>query len=278
MCSRERGFREVVDAAVISYNSEEDLSGLFRCDPLLAAFDRIVVVDNASADGSSALARGAGADVVTLNHNEGFGTAANVGAGLTTGDAFFLLNPDIRFSSADVPERLMHNLCESWVGIAAPRLVLPDGKFQDSAREVPTPWEIVRRRCTSASFGSISCEDPRDVPWVVGACMVINRKAFDAVGGFDPRYFLYFEDVDLCVRLQRRGWSVRFDPTVEVGHYHRAASHAALHSPATRAHMHSAARFFLHHPRFMAHQFTPHGTVGLDVALPAAVNQIENPV
>ena len=250
-----------MDAVVVSFNSEDDLSGLFGCGPLVDAFDRIIVVDNASGDRSRDVAHRAGADVVAGATNEGFGAAANAGAARTSGPAFFLLNPDIRFDSSTVPERLVDNFTDSSVAIAAPRLVLPDGTFQGSARAIPTPWAIVRRRWADSSFGAIQCDERCDVPWVVGACMLVRRSTFDAVGGFDPSYFMYFEDVDLCVRLGRRGWRVRFDPAVEVAHHHAAASRAGVHSPATRAHMRSAARFFRRHPRLMtAHRREPQPT------------------
>lgn len=240
-----------MDAVVVTHNSEQDLRGLLACRPVARAFERIVVVDNASSDRSRQVARGAGADVVAHAENHGFGAAANLGARRTSGDFFFLLNPDIRFSSADISDRLLENFADSRVALVGPRLVLPDGRTQDSAREVPTPLTLLRRRWGNRPYGAIVSTVRREVPWVVGACVVVRRSAFDSVGGFDTRFFLYFEDVDLCVRLAAVGRSVLFDPTVNVAHRHRAASRTRLLSWATRQHITSAARFFAYHPRFM---------------------------
>ena len=89
--------------------------------------------------------------------------------------------------------------------------------------------------------------------WVVGAVMLIRRSAFDQVGGFDPRYHVYFEDVDLCVRLQQQGWSVRFDPTIQVNHQHAGASRGPLLSWSTRQHIRSACLFYARFPHFIVH-------------------------
>ncbi|HEY1457577.1 MAG TPA: hypothetical protein VGF15_03565, partial [Solirubrobacteraceae bacterium] len=72
---------------------------------------------------------------------------------------------------------------------------------------------------------------------------------WDVVGGFDERYFLYFDDVDLCTRVRRAGWRVRFDPTVVAEHAWQGASRRSITAPATRHHIRSAARYFARNPR-----------------------------
>jgi N-acetylglucosaminyl-diphospho-decaprenol L-rhamnosyltransferase len=130
----------------------------------------------------------------------------------------------------------------------APALVLPDGTLQDSARWVPTPLDLVARRVTRNDHGAVRATKPVDVEWATAACLMIRRRAFDQIGGFDERYFLYFEDVDLCVRLRAAGFRVRYDPTVRLHHDYRAASRAGFRTPATRHHIRSALRFFQRKP------------------------------
>ena len=238
-----------MDAVVVSYNNERDLRQLLACRPVGEAFDRIIVVDNASTDGSRECARASNVELVARETNDGFGAAANAGAARTRGASFALLNPDIRFIDSESAERLAGSLDDPDVAVVGPALVLPDGSLQDSARRVPTPVQLLRRRLSEDPHGSVSCHTPCDVPWLVAACLVVRRSAFDQLGGFDEKYFLYFEDVDLCVRMRAAGWKVRYDPTVRVRHDHAAASRAGFSKKATRLHLRSAARFFASNPR-----------------------------
>jgi N-acetylglucosaminyl-diphospho-decaprenol L-rhamnosyltransferase len=95
------------------------------------------------------------------------------------------------------------------------------------------------------------------VEWAVAACLVIRREAFDQIGGFDSRFFLYFEDVDFAVRLRAAGYLLRYDPTVRVFHDFRAASRSSFLAPAARHHLRSAIRFYSHHPGRLIHRRAP---------------------
>jgi GT2 family glycosyltransferase len=240
-----------MDAVVVTHNSARDLAGLLACAPVRDAFDRIVVVDNASTDDSRAIAADAGAEVIALPRNEGFAAACNHGAAAARGELVAFLNPDVRFLEADAAERLAGHFDDPAVAVAAPALVLPDGRLQDSARKVPTPIDLVLRRLFRFPRGAVWGDAPRDVPWVVGACLVVRRRALETLCGFDEGFRLYFEDVDLCVRARRAGWRVVHDPLVRVLHAHRAASRRSLTGPAVRLHVRSALRFYRRHPRFV---------------------------
>jgi N-acetylglucosaminyl-diphospho-decaprenol L-rhamnosyltransferase len=237
-----------MDAVVVSYNSAHDLGGLLACAPLRASFRSLTVVDSASTDGSAEMAERAGVEVIRRSSNDGFGAAANTGIRSTSSSLVALLNPDIRFSHDDVPARLAHRFADPRVGLAAPKLLLPGGMAQDSARAVPTPLDLILRRRLQRVRGAIRPAQVATVPWVVGACVVLRRCAFDDVGGFDERFFLYFEDVDLCVRLSHAGWKVLMDPEVSVLHHHRAASRKSIFGRSTRQHVRSAIRFYRTHP------------------------------
>ncbi|MBJ7354164.1 MAG: glycosyltransferase family 2 protein [Thermoleophilaceae bacterium] len=243
--------RPQMDCVVVTYNSAADLRGFADCKPMLDAFERVIVVDNGSTDDSIEIAREAGFDIIQRDTNDGYAAAANVGIRAATGPFVALLNPDIRVDDSTLFDHLESHFDDARVAVAAPALVLPDGSLQDSARSVPRPHELAWRRWAQAEHGMIRSDRPTNVPWVVGACLVIRRTAFNAVNGFDPSYPLYFEDVDFCVRLGEAGWSTVFDPTIAALHFHRGDSRRSLFGPSTRRHARSAARFYYQHPRYI---------------------------
>jgi N-acetylglucosaminyl-diphospho-decaprenol L-rhamnosyltransferase len=239
-----------VEAVVVTHNHADDIAALLACVPLREAFRRIVVVDNGSSDATREIAHDLGA-VVLPRANRGFAAGVNAGAALIEGDTFAVLNPDVGFPAGDVVERLALHLTSPAVGMAAPALVLPDGAVQDSARQVPSPLDLYRRRFRRERPDQVQSERPVTVDWVVGACLLIRREAFDAVGGFDERYFLYFEDVDFAVRLRRAGYAVVYDPTVRALHGHAAESAGPMAGWATRQHLRSAATFYCRNATYL---------------------------
>lgn len=240
-----------MDAVVVTYNSAHAISRLLGCEPLRAAFDRVIVVDNDSSDGTPEVARERGAVVIDRGYNSGFAAAANMGALAARSDCFAVLNPDIVFPSADVADRLERHLAHPAVGVAAPALELPDGGLQGSAREVPSPLDLCRRRFWKQGPDEVRVDKPVAVEWVVAACLVVTREAFNAIGGFDERYFLYFEDVDFGVRLREAGYTIVYDPNVRVLHEHGAASQEHLSNWATRQHIRSACTFYSRHSGYL---------------------------
>jgi N-acetylglucosaminyl-diphospho-decaprenol L-rhamnosyltransferase len=255
-----------MDAVTVTANSGSDLRKLLACEPLMKSFDRLIVVDNLSTDGSAEMAREEGADVISVSHPSGYGECANLGAAETTGELFAVLNPDITWNQVDVVERLTRHFDQQQVGIVAPALLLPDGRRQDSAREIPTPLDLLLRRRSASQRDRGAIWEPGAVPWVVGACFLARRTAWDAVGGFDAGYFLYFEDVDLCWRLRQAGWHAYLDTDVVVNHGFQAASRESFFSWRTRRHIASAARFYRRNPRFLFSRSLPSG----DLRVPAS--------
>ena len=237
-----------MDAVTVTTNDREHLEGFLGDAQLMDSFDRVIVVDNASDDGSGELARDAGC-VVVRKQRGGYGEAVNAGARHARGDFFAVLNPDIRFLETDTVARLSHHFMHAQVGIVAPALQLLDGRLQDSARRTPTPLNLLFRRWIGDERGWV--RRGGDVEWTVGAFWLARRKAWDLIGGFDERYFLYFDDVDLCHRMRTAGFAVRFEPTVRAIHAFQAASRRPLSAWATRHHMRSAQRFFTEHPRYL---------------------------
>ena len=218
-----------VAAVVVNHDTRDDL---LACVASLAdaGADQIVVVDSGSTDGSAQAVTEAfpSATVVRLG-NVGFGSAANVGVGVTPAQVAVLANADTRFPVGSVAALGTYVLEHPDVGAAGPLIRFPDGRLQMSARAFPSipqavghallgmwwpsnPWTRAYR-LTDWDHAS-----ERDVDWLSGACLAVRREAFDAVGGFDPGYFMFVEDVDLCDRLGQAGWRVVFTPAAEVTH------------------------------------------------------------
>ena len=153
------------------------------------------------------------------------------------------------------------------MGVAGPRLVNADGSLQPSALSFPSPADmlmgdtglhhLVRRlpRVRERFLRTWSHDSARPVPWVRGAALAIRRTAFDAAGGFDERYFMYWEEVDLCRRLGAAGWETHFAPVTDVRHV-RAASTGRQPAAMKREWLVSYGRYLARHepPRAAAAQ------------------------
>lgn len=176
---------------------------------------------------------------------KGFAANHNAAFKLATGKFFCVVNPDIRMFENPFP-CLIHYLTEG-VGVVAPLVTNPEGKVEDSARRFPTPWRILRKaigwvRAPDYIIGE-ECIRP---DWVGGMFMLFPHGVFSEVNGFDERYFLYYEDVDLCARLTLKNYAVLLCPQVGVIHEARRSSHRSLRY--AKWHLSSMARFFLSKP------------------------------
>jgi GT2 family glycosyltransferase len=162
--------------------------------------------------------------------NRGFARAANEGARLASGDWLLFLNPDVTLPEAFIDEalRLADELDarEPHTGVVGFRLENLDGSPQFSTGPWPTLAGSLaglalprhRRKCRP-----VHRADRTDVPWVTGCCMLVRKDCWRALSGFDPRFFLYYEDVDFCRRAQEAGWSIRYERRL------RAVHHRPLH-------------------------------------------------
>lgn len=159
---------------------------------------------------------------------KGFGANHNAAFHASKAECFVVVNPDIRLRSFDITP-LLEALTDPSVGIAAPVVYSSDGQLQDSARHFPTVVGLIRRKLHGLQGPDyIFGDSPVSVDWVAGMFMVMRRASFQAVGGFDDRYFMYFEDVDFCRRLKARGLSVKVVPSVRVIHDAQRASRRKL--------------------------------------------------
>jgi N-acetylglucosaminyl-diphospho-decaprenol L-rhamnosyltransferase len=163
---------------------------------------------------------------------KGFGANHNSAFKRCRTPYFCVANPDVRLPSDPFPS-LLAGLSDETVAVAGPLVRSPAGGVEDSARRFPTVPSLLKK----AIAGSAGPDYPVDrgvvtVDWIAGMFMLFRAEAFRAVSGFDERFFLYYEDVDLCWRLRKSGYQVNYDPRIEL--------------------LHDARRTSRRHPRYMA--------------------------
>jgi N-acetylglucosaminyl-diphospho-decaprenol L-rhamnosyltransferase len=195
---------------------------------------RVLVVDNGSTDGAPEAVAASHDDVTLVRSpgNVGYGRAANLGTSMATDDErwFLICNPDVVATPRTIEALLAAARHDPRAGALGPRVLDPDGTVYPSARALPSirtgighallsgvwpsnPWtRRYQQRDVSKSA------DTSAVGWLSGAFLLLRREAFEQVGGFDPDFFMYFEDVDLGRRLAEAGWTNLFVPDAEVMH------------------------------------------------------------
>jgi N-acetylglucosaminyl-diphospho-decaprenol L-rhamnosyltransferase len=173
----------------------------------------------------------------------GFGANQNAAFLRTSCAHFAIINPDIRMLDVDLAV-LQHTLTKGKTGAVAPRIIDSNGFLQDSARHFPTISGVVKRAVTGRRKSEfLEVSEPINVDWVAGMFVLFRKEAWEKVHGFDENYFMYFEDVDICRRLRRDGWEVKYDCRVTVRHDAQRASHRDLQHLLW--HMRSAVRYFV---------------------------------
>jgi GT2 family glycosyltransferase len=204
-----------------------------------AAGVEIIVVDNASSDGSQAMVTEdfPGARLIASDVNRGFSTANNLGMAVAEGEYILFLNSDTRISSDALVKPLEYLRSHSDVGAVTVHLVYPTGERDpDNHRGFPTPWNALchftglgRLFPKSSTFNGYfqSYRDfgqihPVDV--IAGSFMMMPTKLCRELGGWDETYFFYGEDIDLCYRIHQAGYRILYFPCVEVLHYKGASS------------------------------------------------------
>jgi len=177
----------------------------------------VVVVDNGSAEsgGDQAAAERNGYRTIENRRNLGFGSANNIGARATRGDLILFLNSDTLVHGEILPGIESYFALNPRCGAAGLRLLNSDGTEQNSTGKIPTVWSIWNTRRRDYLYRS---PDPVLRDWVSGAALVVRRSVFEEMGGFDERYFMYFEDVDLCARIRRAGHEIHFISGISVEH------------------------------------------------------------
>ncbi|SRR5713101_1349942 len=177
---------------------------------------------------------------------QGFGANHNAAFRKCKGKHFCVMNPDIRLEGDPFPA-LLACLEDPRAGIVAPLIRNPAGAIEDSARHFPTPWGILKKalRASPEIEYPVNGSEPFYADWVAGMFMLVPSELYSDIGGFDERYFLYYEDVDLCMRLARCGRRVVLCPRAIVVHEARRQSRRSLRY--LRWHLLSMLRFFFSH-------------------------------
>lgn len=225
-----------VSVVVVTYNSRADIA---TCIDAIYEHTRgvsyeIVVIDNASRDGSTQLVRERypAVRVVARTTNVGLSAAINEGVAASTGRYIVVMNPDARLRD-DVLSALTNGLRdEAGIGVIAPKILNDDGSLQLSCRAFPSHATAIFSRYSLATrlfpnnryssgylMSDFEHDVTRDVDWVSGATMMFPRAVFDRLGGWDVGFFMFNEDVDFCRRVRDAELRVVYEPSVAV--YHR---------------------------------------------------------
>jgi GT2 family glycosyltransferase len=255
--------KPLVSALVVSYNAKEQL---LRC--LQALFTNsdvpveVVVVDNDSSDGSAAAVTDEfpQATVLAQPKNLGYGRAANLGLERCQGRFVLLLSSEVIVDPGAVGRMADFLLTRPDAGAVGPRLLLPTGRLDpDARRAFPLPRTLFYRtvglsklfpkspRFGRYNMGHMPESDVHEMDAGSGACLMVRMAALDRVGFFDPRYFMYGEDVDLCYRLKLGGWKVFYLPSAGATHNISQATPAMQRQISYERHRSMWTYHFKHH-------------------------------
>jgi len=249
--------RPDVSLIVASHNTRDHLE---HCLSELGSRHEVIVVDTGSTDGSQGLVRDRfpHARLLVLADNPGYGGALNAGIARASGRHILVMNADA-WPLPHAVERLVEFADgQPSAGVVGPRLLNLDRTLQPSVRGFPTLWRLATEylflrwlapgsRALNAFYGSgFDHNSRREVDFVLGAVMVVRREMLDEIGGFDTSFFMFDEEIDLCYRAHKAGWSVVFWPGAEFVHV-GGASTASVWSQMYREQLRSHLRFLAKH-------------------------------
>jgi GT2 family glycosyltransferase len=275
------------DVIIINYRSYDELD---RCLASIqrdrSRVNRVVIVDHDcdTASATRIATRYPWAELVERSTNEGFATGVNIGARLTNGEFFLIVNPDCTVSNGAFGRLIDFVASRPDTAIVAPRILNADGTIQGSARRFPgfttvfagrSSWltkTFPRNPLSRMNLPALDAgQEPVDADWVSGACMVVRRAAFEQAGGMDENFFLYWEDADLCRRLWQRGWRTTYLPGPTVVHMGGRSSIHAYRDSLVAFHA-SAFKLFRKHATWPSKMLTPLVYLGLQLRLLALLS------
>nr|WP_245620732.1 glycosyltransferase family 2 protein [Cryptosporangium arvum] len=260
---------DCVSVVITHYKSPAALNVCLGALRGIAGLD-VVVCDSEAEPGVEELIDAVlpGARYVGFARNVGYGALVNAGFESTKSEYVFVMNADTTLTASALSSLVALLDRSPEVGLVAPRLRFPDGRQQDSAFSFYRPVTVFNRRTPlgRTSQGRLDLArfrrpmalveagdaDMVEADWVLGAAFLVRREAIASVGPFDHRYFLYFEDVDWCLRMWRQGWRVGISTDAVCEHGLAKASEASGLASAIRnrlfwVHVRSAVRFFAKH-------------------------------
>jgi GT2 family glycosyltransferase len=236
---------------IVSFNARTDLAACLTSlrDRPPALRHEIIVVDNASTDGSADIARAVpGVKVIALGRNSGFAAANNAGIRAAQGDLLLLLNSDTIVPPGAI-DRLVQRLASvKDAAIAGPRLVDATGAAELSFGRMISPFNELRQKRLTREWIERETQKEQLVDWVSGACLLVYRADAEKAGLLDERFFLYTEDVDFCHAVRKLGRKVLFTPVATITHL-RGRSRASQPEASRAAYRRSHVAFYeKHHP------------------------------
>ena len=249
-----------ISIIIVSYNCLEALkSCLASLQSQKDAVFEIIVVDNDSCDGSSDFIKTQNVTGIFPGKNLGYGAAINLAVRQASGQYLYILNPDTTVPSGGI--RAMADFADSHpgFGLISPLLIHPNGENQISAREFPRRRDLVLGRGSplyklglsserQAGYIDNHGEKPLQVPAVSATAVIIKTSIFLDMGGFDERFFMYMEDVDLCYRLSQRALAIWIVPPIKVIHGWRKSSSRRPYFTAFHHHLSVYKYFRKHNP------------------------------
>ena len=249
---------------IVTYNSEDHISSCLQeiySQPLNFSFE-VLVVDNQSSDRTRILVEEfPEVQLIANDKNVGFSRANNLAVVKAAGRYVLFLNPDVILDPNRIGDLISCLESDRRYGIVAPRLLYNNGIIQESARRYPNIWvqTVARLPILNSFFQTLydsylmrdwDHRSSRNVDWVIGAAMLCRKEDFYRVGKFDEDFFLYCEDVDLCYRFFKHGFSVFYFSEISFIHQYQKKSSTSL-SKLTFVHLSSLVKFYLKHPELV---------------------------
>ena len=216
---------------IVNWNTADMLKGCLQS--LISATNglnhEIIVVDNGSTDGSTDVCDRFSPKIKLIKNkkNVGFGRANNQGISASKAKLVLLLNSDTIVLPGNIIKMINVLSDDQSIGVVGCRLILPNGEYQPSSMYFPTLKRIFVERLLLYKVFKNLPQTPVEPPllkkreecdWVFGACMLIRKRVFESVGMFDPDFFMYGEEMDLCYRIRNKGWRIVFEPEAEILH------------------------------------------------------------
>ncbi len=250
----------LISAIVLNYRSPRDTVRCVQALKKQTIADQleILAVDNHSDDESIGFLRAQlsglpDVRIVEERGNLGYGRGNNAAAKLARGQYLLIINPDNILPPEGLEKMLAVLKSDEKIGIVGPALVYPDGSIRPSARTFPRPGDLLRKRVFPKTWHAtyqkqLHATEMMNVDWLVGACLLLRTDLYKELKGFDERFFLFFEDIDLCRRIHAKGKSVMYLSSLKVldrkGRLSGSSIFSLFTRKTTRIHLASAIKYF----------------------------------
>ncbi|MDR3706659.1 MAG: glycosyltransferase family 2 protein [Capsulimonadaceae bacterium] len=256
----------MLSICIVNWNTRDYLSACLESIEAYPPADEAcetIVVDNASIDGSVEMLRARFPSVVLIAnaHNAGYAGGNNQALAAATGDRLLLLNPDVVLEAATLTRALEFLDTHPDAGLVGARQIQPDGATQHSVRGFPAPaaitWEVLglgrlfprSRRFASYMMRGFDYDRATEVDQPMGTFLLARREVYDAIGGMDESFPIFFNEVDWCYRAKQAGWKIYYTPDARLVHYGGGSTRQAPKPAMIRESHRSMIRFFDKHYR-----------------------------